>query len=261
MSPSATNLPVPAVLNWRGIDGVPAVEPLTARPPLAAGGKEALQLPLRHAGTFLCDLRLLGDGQAQPSQARALIVRESEAVAVDRDEVLLIEDWRVRPDGTAIAPGADPGNAVPVHTINGQTSLDLSARTNERVRLRIISGCQRSVIAIKLEGARGPRDGHRQPAVRAVPGPQRRAGAGAGRPGRRLHRCDDAGGYRNPDPPARRQGSPPDRQDSSSPANRRSARPRCRRPRRCPPTASPSGSTSRTPPGSIWPSADHRATG
>ena len=50
-------LPVPAVLNWRGIDGVPAAEPLTGRPPLAAGGKDALQLPLRHAGTFLCDLR------------------------------------------------------------------------------------------------------------------------------------------------------------------------------------------------------------
>jgi FtsP/CotA-like multicopper oxidase with cupredoxin domain len=145
-------LPVPAVLNWRGIDGVPAAEPLTTRPPLAGGGKEALQLPLRHAGTFLCDLNLLGDGQPRPSQARALIVRETEAAAVDRDEVLLIEDWRVRPDGTAIAPGIDPGNAVPVHTINGQTSLDLSARTNERVRLRIVSGCQRSVVAIKLEG-------------------------------------------------------------------------------------------------------------
>jgi FtsP/CotA-like multicopper oxidase with cupredoxin domain len=145
-------LPAPAALNWRGIDGVPAAEPLTGRPPLVAGGKDALQLPLRHAGSFLCDLNLLGDGQPRPSQARALIVQESEAVAVDRDEVLLIEDWRVKPDGTAIAPGTDPGNAMPVHTINGQTSLDLSARTNERVRLRIVSGCQRSVVAIKLEG-------------------------------------------------------------------------------------------------------------
>ena len=53
-------------------------------------------VPLRHAGTFLCDLRLLGDGQARPSPARALIVGESEAVAVDRDEVFLIEDWRLR---------------------------------------------------------------------------------------------------------------------------------------------------------------------
>ena len=145
-------LPVPAVLNWRGIDGVSAIEPLTGRPPIANGGKDAVQLPLRHAGTFLCESGLLGDGQAQPSRPQPLIVRETEPVAVDRDEVLLIEDWRVRPDGTAIAPGTAPGNAVPVHTINGQTSLDLSGRTNERVRLRIISGCQRSVVAIKLEG-------------------------------------------------------------------------------------------------------------
>jgi FtsP/CotA-like multicopper oxidase with cupredoxin domain len=145
-------LPAPAVLNWRGIDGAPAAEPLTARPPVGGGGREALQLPLRHAGTFLCDLNLLGDGQPRPSRARALIVQESEAIAVDRDEVLLIEDWRVRPDGTAIAPGTDPGDTVPVHTINGRTSLDLSGRSNERVRLRIIGGCQRSVIAIKLEG-------------------------------------------------------------------------------------------------------------
>jgi len=145
-------LPVPTVLNWRGIDGVPAAEPLAARPPLGGGGKEALQLPLRHAGTFLCALNLLGDGQPRPSQARALIVQESEAIAVDRDEIFLIEDWRVRPDGTAMAPGTAPGDAVPVHTINGRTSLDLSARANERVRLRLINGCQRSVIAIKFDG-------------------------------------------------------------------------------------------------------------
>jgi FtsP/CotA-like multicopper oxidase with cupredoxin domain len=145
-------LPVPAVLNWRGIDGAAAAEPLTTRPPLEAGGREALQLPLRQAGTFLCDLGLLGDGQSRPSRARALVVRESEAVAVDRDEALLIEDWQVRPDGTAVAPGTDPKDALPVHTINGQTSLDLSVWIHERVRLRIINGCQRSVIAIKLEG-------------------------------------------------------------------------------------------------------------
>ena len=145
-------LPVPAVLNWRGIDGVYTIEPLTGRPPIAPGGKEAVQLPLRHAGTFFCESGLLGDGKANPSRARPLIVRETEAVATDREQVLLIEDWRVRPDGTALAPGIDPKDAVPVHTISGQTSIDLSARINERVRLRIISGCQRSVIAIKLEG-------------------------------------------------------------------------------------------------------------
>jgi hypothetical protein len=136
-----------AMLNWRGIDGAPEVEPLPARL-----FKVTKLMPLRHAGTFLCDLGLLGDGQAQPSRAYPLVVRESEPFAVDRDEVLLIEDWRIRPDGTGVSPGSDPADAMTIHTINGQTSLDFSARANERVRLRIINGGQRSVIAVKLEG-------------------------------------------------------------------------------------------------------------
>ena len=144
-------LPVPALTSWRGIDGVPAAEPLAARAPLAPGAKETLALPLRHAGTFLCDLRLLGDGQARPSMARALIVGESEPIAVDRDEVLLIEDWRLRPDGTAIAPGLDPKDAVPLYTVNGLTKLDIPTRPNQRLRLRFINGCQRTIIAVKIE--------------------------------------------------------------------------------------------------------------
>lgn len=144
-------LPVPAATSWRGIDGVPAAEPLAARAPLPSGATETVVIPLRHAGTFLSDLRLLGDGQARPSQARALIVAESEPVAVDRDEVLLIEDWRLRPDGTAIAPGLDPGDAVPVYTINGLTTRDIQARRHQRLRLRFINGCQRTTIAVKIE--------------------------------------------------------------------------------------------------------------
>jgi FtsP/CotA-like multicopper oxidase with cupredoxin domain len=151
----ANELPQPVALHWRGLDGAPAIESLTARAPLAGGAKETLQLPLRHAGTLLCGLALLGDGQARPSRARAVVVQEREAIAVDRDEVFLVEDWRLRPDGTAIAPGADPKDtlkdAAPVLTANGRISFDITARINERVRIRFINGCQRSVIAIKIE--------------------------------------------------------------------------------------------------------------
>jgi FtsP/CotA-like multicopper oxidase with cupredoxin domain len=145
-------LPVPAVLNWRGIDGAPAAEPLAARMPLAPGAKESFVVPLRYAGTFLCDLRLLGDGQPRPSGARALVVQESDAITVDRDEVLLIEDWRLRPDGTAIAPGTDSKDAMPLYTINGLTTLDIPVRTHQRLRFRFINSCQRNVIALKIEG-------------------------------------------------------------------------------------------------------------
>jgi FtsP/CotA-like multicopper oxidase with cupredoxin domain len=146
------DLPMPTILNWHGIDGIPTAEPLAAQTPLAPGAKQTLAIPLRHAGTLMCDLRLLGDGQARPSPARALIVGESEPVTVDRDEVFLIEDWRLRPDGTAIAPGIDSKDTTPVTTINGLTTLDIPARANERLRFRFVSGCQRSVIGVKIEG-------------------------------------------------------------------------------------------------------------
>src|SRR3982074_344497 len=145
-------LPVSVALNWHGIDGVPAAEPLVARSALAPHGNETFMVPLRHAGPFCCDLRLLGDGQARPSRARALVVGESEPVTVDRDEVFLIEDWRLRPDSTAIAPGIDPKGTVLRYTINGLTTPDIPTRTNERLRFRFINGCQRNVIAIKPEG-------------------------------------------------------------------------------------------------------------
>jgi FtsP/CotA-like multicopper oxidase with cupredoxin domain len=145
-------LPVPTVLNWHGIDGVPAAEALAARVPLAPGAKETVVVPLRYAGTLLCDLRLLGDGQERPSRPLALVVQESDPVTVDRDEVILIEDWRLRSDGSAIAPGVDPKDTMPLYTINGLTTLDIPTRPHERLRFRFINGCQRNVIALKIEG-------------------------------------------------------------------------------------------------------------
>ncbi len=147
----SNDLPVPVALNWRGLGGISAAEPLTARAPLAAGATESIQIALRQAGTFLCDLRLTGDGQGRASRALPLIVRESEAVSVDRDQICLFEDWRLRADGTAIAPGSDAKDGTAVYTINGQPTLDIPARANERLRFRFINGFQRTVIAIKIE--------------------------------------------------------------------------------------------------------------
>jgi FtsP/CotA-like multicopper oxidase with cupredoxin domain len=148
----ANELPVAVTLNWHGLDGVQAAEPLAARAPVSPRGRETLEIPLRHAGTFMWDLRLLGDGQARPLPARALVVNESEPVPVDGDQVFLVEDWRVRPDGTAIAPGVDPKDTMPIYTVNGRIAPDIPTRTNERLRFRFINGCQRNVIALKIEG-------------------------------------------------------------------------------------------------------------
>jgi FtsP/CotA-like multicopper oxidase with cupredoxin domain len=145
------DLPVPALLNWRGLDGVAALEPLLARSALGPSASDTFQLPLRHAGTYLCDLALLGDGAARATRALPLIVSENEPVQVDRDETFLIEGWRLKPNGSAIAPGLDPAGTVAVYTVNGQRMRDINVRGRERLRLRFINGLQRQVIALKIE--------------------------------------------------------------------------------------------------------------
>lgn len=135
-------LPIPIVLAWRGMAAPPRA--------VAPGSRDQFAIPLKHAGTFLCDTRALGDAQARPSPARAVVVQESEPVEVDIDQILLIEDWRLSADGTAAAPGA-PSDATALYTVNGLPAIEIVARANARLRIRFINACQRTVIAVRIE--------------------------------------------------------------------------------------------------------------
>ena len=146
----ANELAIPVAISVRGPAGVPNLEPLLAQPALMPGATISLPLPSPQAGTAFCDIRLLCDGAAAPARLLPLIIDESEAVKVDRDEVFLIEDWRVKADGTPLPPGVNASDAAITYTVNGQDLPDIRLRRHERVRLRIINGCQRTVIAIKI---------------------------------------------------------------------------------------------------------------
>ena len=136
---------------WYGLDGAAAGDPLRGRAPTPPDATETSIISIPSAGTLLADFRLFEDGLKQPARPLPIIAAETNPVAVDRDEVLLIEEWRLRPDGTALPPGRDPKDTTPLYTINGQTSFELSALGNQRLRLRFINGSQRTVLAIKLE--------------------------------------------------------------------------------------------------------------
>jgi len=143
------DLPAPVALNLRGLDGNAAAEPLTVRPPLAPAARTTFSVSLRHAGNFLCDIRLLADGSTA-ARSLPLVVEAAGAVA-DRDEIFLVEDWRINPDGTLVAPGLGPGDAAPLLTVNGRLIPDIAVRSGERLRFRFINGCQRQIIAVKIE--------------------------------------------------------------------------------------------------------------
>jgi FtsP/CotA-like multicopper oxidase with cupredoxin domain len=139
------------VLNWLGIDGAQAAAPLTGQAPVPPGGRTSFTLPLRQAGTILVNAQLLGDGVDRPVSSRAFIVEDNPAVPADRDEVLLIEEWRVKADGSAVAPGRNPDGTSAIYTANGQPRVNLTAKVNERVRLRFINGCPRSPLGLRIE--------------------------------------------------------------------------------------------------------------
>ncbi|MGY3035610.1 hypothetical protein ACVIIV_004780 [Bradyrhizobium sp. USDA 4354] len=145
------DLPVPLAPVWYGLNGVLATDPLRGRAPAAPDTSETSIISIRSAGTLLTDFRLFEAGLKQPARPLPIIAAETSRVAVDRDEILLIEEWRLRPDGTAVPPGQDPKDTTPLYTVNGRTSFELSAAAHERLRLRFINGSQRTVLAIKLE--------------------------------------------------------------------------------------------------------------
>ncbi|WP_025036640.1 multicopper oxidase family protein [Bradyrhizobium sp. DOA9] len=147
----SNNLPVPLAPVWYGLHAPMAADPLRGRAPAAPDATETSTISVPNAGTLLADFRLFEDRLKQPARPLPIIVAETGPVAVDRDEVLLIQEWRLRPDGTAVPAGQDPKDTAPLYTINGQTSFELSALGGQRLRLRIINGSQRSVLAIKLE--------------------------------------------------------------------------------------------------------------
>jgi FtsP/CotA-like multicopper oxidase with cupredoxin domain len=144
------SLSTPVVVDWRGLDGAFAAEPLLQAGPTAPGAQGGLVVPLRRPGTLFCDLRL--SPGARPSRPLPVIVEESDPIFVDRDEVLLIEDWRLRLDGTPAEAEGEVGDAAPTFTANGQILPTLSIRPGERLRLRFINGCEQQVIAVKIEG-------------------------------------------------------------------------------------------------------------
>ena len=145
-------LPVPLAPAWYGLNGAAIADPLRGRAPTAPDATEISIISISNAGTLVADFRLFEDRLKQPARPLPIIADETRRITLDRDEVLLIEEWRVGPDGIAIPPGRDPKDTTAVYTLNGRTSFEVSASVGERLRLRFINGSQRSVLAIKLEG-------------------------------------------------------------------------------------------------------------
>jgi FtsP/CotA-like multicopper oxidase with cupredoxin domain len=149
-------------VHWHGIrlpnamDGVPGL----TQPPIKSGENFVYEFTPPDAGTFWYHPHVNGLEQLGRGLAGALIVEEPEPVAVDRDILWMLEDWRLTPDGQ-IAPGfgagmeaAMAGRVGNTVTLNGTVPIDQKVRAGERIRLRLVNGSPARIMALRFEGHR-----------------------------------------------------------------------------------------------------------
>lgn len=138
------DLTEPLAIHWHGIRGANALDglpPSVVVPGVVVPSGRDYRLTTLDAGTFW--YRALG------RQGRALygplIVDEASGPAVDRDVILVLDNWRLRTDGTL-----DETNPDDVATVNGASPFSIPARTNERLRLRLINAGDR-IFPLRIE--------------------------------------------------------------------------------------------------------------
>jgi FtsP/CotA-like multicopper oxidase with cupredoxin domain len=127
------------------MDGVPYL----TQPPIAPGQSFNCRFAVRDAGTFL--YHPAGDGGEQASRGLygVLIVGEAERIEVDRDLVLVFDDWPLTSDG-AIA--ATPDGRTGGHpTVNSLPKIDLPVRSNERLRLRLVNAARARLFSLRFD--------------------------------------------------------------------------------------------------------------
>ncbi|MFH1553438.1 multicopper oxidase family protein [Xanthobacter autotrophicus] len=197
-------------VHWHGIrlpnpmDGVPGL----TQPPIKPGESFAYEFTPPDAGTFWYHPHANSLEQLGRGLAGAVIVEEGEPVAVDRDLLWLLADWRLNAQGEIAAgfgnrmEAAMSGRVGNTVTLNGSVSKEEPMRAGERVRLRLVNGSLARVMALRFEGHRPvvvavdgqPCEPHEPEGGRILLGPAMRIDIAIdmqGQPGRRYRVIDD----------------------------------------------------------------------
>jgi FtsP/CotA-like multicopper oxidase with cupredoxin domain len=205
------DLPEATTVHWHGLrlpnamDGVPHL----TQPPIAAGGgRFTYEFACPDAGTFWYHPHLRGNVQVEMGLAGALIVEEPERLAVDRDVLWVLDDWRMQADGQVSQDFGSMrdfmhdgriGNTV---TINGTLPDEFAVEAGERIRLRLLNVANARIFALRFEGHAPtviaqdgmPCEPHAPQGGRIVLGPGMRADVildATGKPGERHRVIDD----------------------------------------------------------------------
>ncbi|UWQ90390.1 multicopper oxidase family protein [Rhodobacteraceae bacterium M382] len=157
-------LPQATSVHWHGIrsdnamDGVPGLTQEAVMP----GAEFDYDFIVPDAGTYWYHAHNRSAEQVARGLYGALIVEEADGPDVDREEVLVLDDWLLNPESAQIDPdfaaqhdrshAGRRGNFV---ATNGRFELTLPTTRHERMRLRIINAANARIFVLALEGLEG----------------------------------------------------------------------------------------------------------
>ncbi|MBM4247337.1 MAG: CusA/CzcA family heavy metal efflux RND transporter [Deltaproteobacteria bacterium] len=140
-------LPQPTTIHWHGVrvpnamDGVPGV----TQPPVEPGGSFVYEFTPPDAGTYWFHPHVRASEQVERGLHGVLIVEDDAPQAFARDEVWVLDDVRLGPDGR-IDPRFDTrhdlahdGRWGNVLLVNGRRRPELLLAPGERLRLRLLN--------------------------------------------------------------------------------------------------------------------------
>lgn len=158
------DLPQASSIHWHGVridNSMDGVAGLTQKA-VPSGESFDYDFTAQDAGTFWYHAHNRSMEQVARGLYGALIVDETEPVDVDREEVLILDDWLLNPETAQLDPEFDSphdkshagrrGNYI---ATNGAAFTELPAKQNERLRLRLINAANARIFQLALSGFEG----------------------------------------------------------------------------------------------------------
>lgn len=153
-------LHVDTAVHWHGVrvpnamDGVPNVTQKAVKP----GARFDYEWVARDSGTFWYHPHQSSYEQVPRGLYGALIVEEEKPIHVDRDEVWVMSDLKLDPEGRQyedygrVMDFGNEGRLGNRVLVNGQPGGELAVRSGERIRLRLINAASARIFKLVFTG-------------------------------------------------------------------------------------------------------------
>jgi len=157
-------LPQPTSVHWHGVrieNAMDGVAGLT-QDPVAPGQGFDYDFTVPDAGTYWYHSHNRSAEQVARGLYGALIVEEPQGPDVDREQVLILDDWLLNPETAQIDPEfsaaharSHAGRIGNFIATNGQFAHNVPVTRHERLRLRIINAANARLFRLALAGLEG----------------------------------------------------------------------------------------------------------